>query len=81
MSCFNEEWSERYFITDVGVKPACLTCHETVAVFNENNLKRQFKRSMLTMDTNYQSKNCKKENFFDFPPLKAQSVSQESPDK
>ena len=39
---FNEQWTERYFFTDVGVKAVYLICHETVAVFKEYNLKRHF---------------------------------------
>ncbi|CAI9717817.1 Hypothetical predicted protein [Octopus vulgaris] len=39
---FNENWTEKYFFTDVGVKAACLICSETVAVFKEYNLKRHF---------------------------------------
>ena len=32
---FNEQWTERYFFADVGVKAVRLICHETVAVFKE----------------------------------------------
>ncbi|CAI9725739.1 transcription factor II-I repeat domain-containing 2-like [Octopus vulgaris] len=39
---FNENCTEKYFFTDVGVKAACLICSETVAVFKEYNLKRHF---------------------------------------
>ena len=34
---FNEDWTERDFFTDVGVKAACLICRETIAVFKEYN--------------------------------------------
>ena len=39
---FNEQWTERYFFTDVGFKAVSLICHETVAVFKEYDLKRHF---------------------------------------
>ncbi len=39
---FNKEWTERYFFTDIGVKPVYLICHEIVAVFKEYNLKQHF---------------------------------------
>ena len=43
ISCFfYKQWTERYFLTDVGVKAVCLICHETVAVFKEYNLKWHF---------------------------------------
>ena len=41
-SVCNDQWTERYFFTDVGVKAVCLICHETLAVFKEYNLKRHF---------------------------------------
>ena len=34
MPCFNKQWTERYFFTDIGVKAVCLICHETVAEYN-----------------------------------------------
>ena len=39
---FNDQWTERYIFTDVGVKAVCLICHETVAMFKQHNLKRHF---------------------------------------
>ncbi len=38
---FNQEWTTKYFVTNVGTKVVCLICQETVSVFKEFNIKRQ----------------------------------------
>ena len=37
---FKEEWTTKYFFTDIGNKAVCLLCQQTIAVFKEYNLKR-----------------------------------------
>ena len=49
---FNEEWSQRYFFTGVGVKSACLICRETVAVFKEYNLIHLFQLKHINFGHN-----------------------------
>ena len=57
---FNEQWTERYFFTDVGVKAVCLICHETVAVFKEYNLKRYFQTKQANFGHNLSKQELQK---------------------
>ena len=56
---FNEQWTERYFFTDV-VKAVCLICHETVAVFKEYNLKRHFQTKYANFGHNLSKQELQK---------------------
>ncbi len=39
---FKEEWTTKYFFTNIGQKAVCLICQESIAVFKDYNLSRHF---------------------------------------
>ncbi|CAL9701232.1 unnamed protein product [Knipowitschia caucasica] len=39
---FNNEWTTKYFFTEVRSTAVCLICQEAVAVFKEYNISRHF---------------------------------------
>ncbi|CAI9729984.1 Hypothetical predicted protein [Octopus vulgaris] len=57
---FNENWTEKYFFTNVGVKAVCLICSETVAVFKEYNLKRHFQTKHVNFGHNLSKQELQK---------------------
>ncbi|XP_014460030.1 general transcription factor II-I repeat domain-containing protein 2-like [Alligator mississippiensis] len=53
---FNKEWTSKYFFIDVGGKPACLICKESMAVFKEYNLNRHFESKHASKYKNLSAK-------------------------
>ncbi len=39
---FKEEWTIKYFFTNIGQKAVCLICQESIVVFKDYNLSRHF---------------------------------------
>lgn len=39
---FKEEWTIKYFFTNIGQQAVCLICQESIAVFKDYNLSRHF---------------------------------------
>ena len=44
---FQDSWTFKYLFTQVGDKPVCLVCNETVSVFKDFNLRRHFETKHL----------------------------------
>lgn len=54
---FNEEWTAKYFFTEIQSKSVCLICQETVGVFKDYNISHHFS----TKHDNYASKQSTQE--------------------
>ena len=76
---FKEQWTERYFFTDVGVQAVCLICHETVAVFKEYNLKRHFQTKHANFGHNLSKQELQKKATNLVKSLKQQQTVFEKP--
>ena len=71
---FNEEWTTKYFFTEVRSMAVCLICQESIAVFKEYNISRHFS----TKHAKYASKQSTQERAVTAQRLAADLLSRQS---